>query len=306
MKHGRTKLAQPSNLIDDRLPDALEAEWKEHGSGITDPQQLRQTRIPLGTIYTAPRTFQPRETVDKYSGDLPQDLEEHIEYLTEALKQRGSEGLRPVMLFSINGKRFLIDGHCRYAAYWRAGWKASAKIPVRYFVQRERKGRTVDKREATFEDALSFSGAANSENKLAMTTSEKTERAWLLVKFTALSVRKIAKDTGISKNTVQTMRDALKRPGAETLREMTWKEIKRGEREPQPDWEEKLEAAAGRALKKAWGNQPNKNPATFAHAFRNTCQRSHDVLIEEAADEIAERAEQRREEIRNERESADF
>jgi hypothetical protein len=149
-----------------------------------EPQQLL-----LKEIATDPDKFQWR--VSQFN---KVESAEHIRTLTRAL--RGSDvPFEPLLVFQMDGRFYVIDGHHRVAAYRKARWKKP--IPVRVFV-------------GTLEQARLAALEGNIRDKLRMSGPEKREAAWRLVKEDKLSKADIVKRGIVSEGTVSTMRRVLK------------------------------------------------------------------------------------------------
>lgn len=256
----------------------LAALYDRNGSGLT-PAQLQQTRVPLGTLKTAPKVFQPRDMADrKWVKDR------HIDVLVKSLRDAGK--FDHIDVFAIDGARIVVDGHCRLEAYRKAGWKASDQVPVRHL-------------RGTFADALTASASMNSKDKLALTIDEKAEAAWRMVRFAehakCYSLRHIAEKTGIGKSTVGTMRHILTDQLDFDPREFPWRDVKRrlrGEVSYDEDWEEKWARAFAERLRKHFGEKPNLHPHVFLEAIELAYPRAFsemlDALARERHDDLVE------------------
>jgi len=255
--------------------------YETKGSGLTTPQ-LKQTRVPLGALRTAPRVFQPRDMADrKWVKDR------HIDVLVKALKESGK--LDHIDVFPVDGFRIVVDGHCRLDAYRRAGVKTTQRVPVRHL-------------SGTFADALKASVSTNSKDKLALTIDEKSEAAWRMVLHDehqkCYSLRTIAEATGIGKSTVGNMRRTLTEILDCDRRSCSWRDIKRKQRTQESyddDWQEKLRLVFARRLRKAFGEKPNQQPEVFLDAIEHAYPLAyHEMLCSvarERRDELLEIAE---------------
>lgn len=149
---GNSVLAVKPDLI--RVRD-LAALYDTKGSGLS-PGQSKQTRAPLGTLVVAPKVFQPRDMEDR-----SWTKEAHIANLTKVVRETGK--LDPIEVFAMDGKLFVVDGHCRLAAYLNAGCKESLKIPVRLV-------------QGTLGDALKTCASANRKDNLPSLTTTRRKR----------------------------------------------------------------------------------------------------------------------------------
>lgn len=242
---------------DNRLPEMLEAAWRQHGAGLS-ADELRQTTLPLASIYTAPLTFQPRNPArERWT------KRSHVTTLTRAIRQRGK--LDPLDVFAIAGKVYVVNGHCRLSAYWQAGWKGTRKVPVKWI----RHG----KEPATFTDAFLFASQANAKDALPLTLFEKTECAWARVKFnerrSCYSLREIAAATGISKSTVGNMTRALAENNPRGLRFMPWwrvKEARRGDTGWTPEKADAETRKLSERQRETFADLGNKSPRLMLDA----------------------------------------
>jgi hypothetical protein len=239
-------------------PAVLCSLWEMKGGGRTTAQ-LAMRRAALNEFVVAPNTFQPRITAESEF-----EVAAHVKVLRDHL-----ERLPPILVFPIDGRLFVLDGHCRLEA-WRGALstdKARA-IPIKTFKE-------VGGKPATFSDALCVSVAANSKDQLPLTSQEKLEGAWRLAIYSdsqagCFSTRLIESKTGASKSTVATMMATLKASplGSEgDPREMTWREYRRG-LVPSTEWTDEKHANlvrdVARRTRKEFGPFPNRQPQVFA------------------------------------------
>lgn len=150
----------------------------------------RPYQLLLREIGTDPEKFQWR---------IPQfnkvDSSEHIRTLVRAL--RGTEQpFEPLLVFLIEDRYYVVDGHHRLEAYRKARWKRP--IPVRVF-------------EGSLDEARLAALEGNIKDKLRMSGPEKREAAWKLVREVKLSKGEIVKRGLASEGTVSTMRKVLQK-----------------------------------------------------------------------------------------------
>lgn len=245
--------------LDSSDVDALEKLLTQQGHGLTDAQ-LKQTRVPLKDLRTAQRIFQPRNLAHRRW-----EKERHIDILTTVVRQQGT--LDHITVFPVAGFRIVVDGHCRLAAYKRARFRDTQKVPVRHL-------------SGSLSEALAVSASANSKDKLPLTLEEKTEHAWRLVCFSekrqCYSLRQIAAISGVSKSTVQNMTQTLARELPFDPRDLTWCDVKweqRGDREVDEAWEERLATEWAERLRKVFGDKPNSQPDVFMSALEQAYPR---------------------------------
>lgn len=166
--------------------------------------------------------------------------------------------LAPLTVFEIAGRRVVLDGHCRLAAYRGAGIEEKAQVPVEHF-------------RGTFAEALVFSIEANSQDKLPLSLTEKLEHAWKLVKFSerrsCYSKREISRKAGVSDSTVAEMRRTLTEDlGFDPREEETWVDVKKKRRASEDhgdDWKEQQIERVATRFRKAFGPYPDKQPDLF-------------------------------------------
>lgn len=233
----------------------MQALFRSQGSGLA-PEELSRATAPLKDLETAPDVFQYRNPDDR-----PHEKEHHVKELSKVVEVH-RRMLDPIEVFAVAGRRFVVDGHCRLAAYAQAEIDDAREVPVTYF-------------SGSFEQALLRAAEANSKDKLQMTPEEKREAAWDLVRFDEegefYSLRDVASKAGISKSTVGNMRQALE--DAELNfdpREYSWKNVKRkrrGEREINEEWMDDIARAWTGRLRKAFGDKPNDMPTLFYRAL---------------------------------------
>jgi hypothetical protein len=146
--------------------------------------------LPISEIYVDRETFQWR--VSKFN---KVESPEHLRTLIRVLKST-REPLEPLLVYPINGRFFVIDGHHRLDAYRKARWKGS--IPVEVF-------------EGTLDEARLAALAGNIKDKLRLSGPEKKEAAWRLVTEDKLSKAQIVKLGAASDGTISTMRKVRKK-----------------------------------------------------------------------------------------------
>lgn len=241
------------------------------GSGLS-PSLLKQTRVTLQRLLVAPKVFQPRDMRDQHW-----TKELHIAELAKAARESGK--LDPIDVFAVAGSLFVVDGHCRLAAYRQAGFDASRKIPVRHV-------------RGTLADALMTCASANTKDKLSFTKADKLEAAWRMVLYEqgreCYSLRALEAATTISKSTIQNMRKVLATELDFESRELSWAEVKRKQRqdvEYDEHWKAKLSHAFAVRLRKHFSDKPNLHPEIWLHALEEAFPRLHSHILEVVARE---------------------
>jgi hypothetical protein len=160
---------------------------------------------------------------------------QHVVGLTRALKET-EKPFEPLLLFPAGDRYYVIDGHHRLAAYEAADW--NEPIPVEVF-------------EGELEDARLAGLTRNHKDKLPMTSAEKSEAAWRLVKEEQLNRPQIVGLGLVSRTTATTMKrtwDAIKEHSE--ARAASWVQARRwGEKyESDPDWQTKAAEALMKRL----------------------------------------------------------
>jgi ParB-like chromosome segregation protein Spo0J len=227
-------------------PLNLLADLQSTASG-PSPAERPET-LPLSSIVTMPRLFQPRG-----------EDERHISELVRAIKTQGQ--VEPVTVIQVGDKTVLIDGHHRLAAYGLA--KATEAVPVSYF-------------EGTLEDAVLEGGRANSKAKLPMNNQDRQNYAWRLVLMGNYSKRQIMDAAAVSDGQVAVMRRVKKALGKMAYDAPSWWRAQRDARgivapdydeDDRERWlEEQAQDYADR-LSKAFGSKLPSNPEVAARAL---------------------------------------
>jgi ParB-like chromosome segregation protein Spo0J len=214
---------------------------------------IKPTALPIREIHVDRDMFQWR--VPKYNRV---ESEEHLRTLVRALKST-SEPLDPLLVFPMNGRFFVIDGHHRLDAYRKARWKGP--IPVEVF-------------EGTFDEARLAALTGNTKDKLRLSRPEKAEAAWRLVNEGKLSKSQIVKLGLASDGTVSSMRRVRKKlmDEGEDLTKVSWAVARWGVRatvDDPEDWKEKKAQKIVDALLKAKiGQGLAKDPEVTALALQ--------------------------------------
>jgi hypothetical protein len=278
----------------------LEAKLRDQGHGLTE-NVMAQTRVRLEHLYVAPRAFQPRT-----GRENPEALEAHIRSLAETIR-RTDDVLDHIEVLSVAGTRYVVDGHCRLAAYYEAGWPGSREVAVRHL------------KEEGVDGAYLRVGQTNVKDKLAWTQADKSEYAWgLLARSgdprrgnTKWTQGEIARMAGVSIRTVSrmagTLRDLLGAyeivgefdwMGPEPLR-MTWQEAlewRKGNREPNDDWRDHVEREIEQHLRPVT-KLANKYPDIFAGVFERMMPKVLEHHVESRVADLEERFEKLQREL---------
>lgn len=165
-------------------------------------------KLALKDIRVATQVFQWRNPGMVPSDDLIFDM-------AKATQNTGA--LDPILVLPVADKYYVIDGHHRVAAYITAGWKGH--IPAIVF------GGSLD-------EAVREALRSNSKNKLPMTTKERTEAAWRLVKLGKPgewpdSISEIKAMCNVGKGTVDRMRDVWRKLHSgqyEGIADLSWRQ----------------------------------------------------------------------------------
>ncbi|WP_077033847.1 hypothetical protein [Pelomonas sp. KK5] len=179
--------------MDNARLQALETQWASL------PASSRIPRPPgvlaLKSLTLIPSVFQCRPEANAKTG-VTEGGRLHLAGLTRVLKDSPDDELDPVTVLSIGSKNILVDGHHRVAAY-RAAQRST--IPVIYFNDPEGP-----------RAAVLGVGQVNRKTKLSMSTAERTQWAWELVKAGGFTKAEVSAGAGVSDRTVGTMRMVLR------------------------------------------------------------------------------------------------
>jgi hypothetical protein len=260
------------------LPDDYATLVKQLAKG-KQPTEL-PTALPLADIQRWPKVFQHRS----FAGHASKS---HVLHLTAAIKKNKSHTLDPIVVWWDGKAWACVDGHHRHEAYSVAALGSTHLVPVEVF-------------EGTLDQAMATAASANTKDKLAMSSSEKSNTAWHLVAMTEMSKADAAKAASVSESTVATMRRVLAQLDAKVndaandlmmsansnFRELNWAAAKRlaeGRDDPNFDWDEANEKKAevmALALRRALGTEGGKYPEILARALQIYDSRLPDVLAE--------------------------
>ena len=232
------------------------------------------TELKWQDIDTMVALFQRRDISKRYGED-----EGHVQNLQNWI---GNNPDRPNMLDPIvvwwgGDCWYACDGHHRREAYRRQ--KVKVPVPVEVF-------------EGTLQEAIAFATAANSKNRMTMTSEDKSNSAWLLTvmpptkgksEYTRAEIREIA---GVSIRTVASMRrikatlltmlnpETRKDYTAQDLMGLTWNKAKLvaagAELGPEPDWESALEERIRKyaaRIQRQFVGKPSTDAEAFASAL---------------------------------------
>lgn len=220
MKKQPTKQSRRSKyrpLASSRLPVpplesvlSLQQELATHGPGFSD--RYTGGRVRLEDIVVQETVFQPRH-ISKAEGGYA--FEEHVKRLTEALKHNAvtkREGFPPLLVFPVNRRLYLVDGHARLAALKAAGHREASvtRLPA-----------------SSVLEAVTVSCRENATGeKKALSATERREAAWRLVCLSyatdaPLSGKEIEEATGYSDSSISRMRAVLLDPPRELLRPLS-------------------------------------------------------------------------------------
>lgn len=225
------------------------------------------TELPLASIRRWPMVFQHRTFLGYAS-------ESHIRTLATAIKKSKSKSLDPILVWWDGKDWTCVDGHHRHAAYTLAEVGSEHPVPVEVF-------------QGTLGQAMGAAASANTRNKLAMSSVEKSNAAWRIVAMTDMSKSEAASAAGVSESTVANMRKVFNQLEAKVnaaldelsisphgnFRDLNWEQAKRlaeGRDEVDFDREEANEKKASDmalALRKAIGKEGWKQPEILARAL---------------------------------------
>ena len=163
--------------------------------------------MPVSAITTLDNLFQPR-TLTGW----------HVDDLVRAVKAKRI--IAPLLVLRIGERGFLLDGHHRLKAYKEVDSKQ--RVPCDFF-------------DGTVAQAVLEARRRNSETKLAMSTTQKLDDAWKLVKMVRaggkteyhFSKAEIVAASDVARGTVTNMRKALETLGREAARPIAVWEVAR-------------------------------------------------------------------------------
>jgi ParB-like chromosome segregation protein Spo0J len=173
--------------------------------------------MPVSAIATLDNLFQPRTLTNWHVADL-----------VRAVKSKRI--IAPLLVLRIGERGFLLDGHHRLRAYKEVD-KAEhrvSRVPCEFF-------------DGTVAQAVLEARRRNSETKLAMSTTQKLDDAWKLVKMVKAGAAKaggkveyhfskaeIVAASDVAKGTVGNMRKALETIGREEARAISaWEKARK-------------------------------------------------------------------------------
>ena len=239
------------------------------------PKQLPLTKIRLNVA-----VFQHR---DRRGGES----DAHVRRLAAVVRKGAGRTLDPIKVWWDGRAWVCIDGHHRYDAYRAAGYTTTHAVPVEAF-------------EGSASDAISAAASGNTKDKLAMSTTEKSNTAWRLTVATDMSKAEVAKIATVSDSTVATMRrvhallkarsdtrdDLLAGRATQDHRSLSWADAKRlAQGREAPDFDrdaanEKKAQEMAMSLRKALGKEGAKYPEILARALEIYDTRLMDRLVE--------------------------
>ena len=237
-----------------------------------EPPVPTPPRMNIEELNVRSAVFQPRQLEGNRYND-----ERHLKILQDSIgRPEKPRYLEEIEIWWGGDRYYVIDGHHRRDAYFRAG--VHHEIPVRGF-------------RGSFEDAIARAGEANSKDRLPMSNEDKFNHAWLLTVFTKKSKAGVRKASSVSLGTVNNMRKALSVLNARghsraDLIETTWKDAQdllSDRQRPEFDSEGYIEQRANeiqKALYKALRDRPMKESEAFALALVKLDRRMPKLLLE--------------------------
>jgi hypothetical protein len=265
----------------------LESLFEQSGAGLS-AKELARKKLRLRDIYTAEGVFQPRGMKESWK------KEDHVRELAKAARYQSEDGLDPLVVFAIAGKRIVIDGHCRLEAYRQNDPSGLQQIPVRHLT-------------GPFSEALCESASSNSKDKLPLSQNEKSEVGWKLMLFyenrpDKKSLRELSRITGCSKSLLGKMSKILelhpRSAGSERSdpRTLSWAGVLsmgKGQGEYTQDWEDAAAQKLAKRLRKAVGSLPDKQPDLARMAIEIAFPRAYAAIREwELMPELADEEEE--------------
>lgn len=230
-------------------------------------------RLNLDQIRICPKVFQPRVGAGPDGTCDAGFVEKLVVHLRN--KQEAERFLDPLLVWSAGRNAYVVNGHHRLAAYKAAG--VYGTIPVEFF-----SGTLSEARQAAIEDGA--------KSRLNFDTGDRNEAAWRLVVMdkrgeARLTVQKIAELSGVSRRTVDRMRqlyarlqdtyatinewtDELDEIEFESYTEAISKDRGRSpSKEDVESWLEEMAQRWAERLGSEFGKQPHGKPEVFARAL---------------------------------------
>lgn len=236
-----------------------------------EPKQLR-----VNEITEQPELFQPRdETLDEHHVSV---LERHL----------GSQGkLDSILVLRCHDAHIVIDGHHRLEAYRRQGIPV---IHVRYF-------------QGNATEAVIAAGRYNNKAKLPLTSRERMNYAWRLVRMGRFSKAQISTAAAVSSRQVAIMRCRLKELGEDADSFPEWHHAQKHVASHQglstsemKEWCEEQAQDRAERLAKVFGKKMGENPSITARAleiylgrkFSEVTQAMYELLTDEEREVMEE------------------
>ncbi len=233
-----------------RSLSAAEAlEWMEANADAVGAAEF-PARLSVAEIETVDVLLQPRSVAEWHVSDMVAGI-------------KAGRALPPVLVYRVGGRNLLLDGHHRLEAYRVA--KVAAPVPVEFF-----KGMP--------SEAVLEARARNSATKLPMSSAERHDDAWRLVKLARHSKAEVCKAANVSKGSVDAMRRALKALGVDEAAECrSWRlararaDGKEGGQdmteERRQQWLDELADGWADRLAKTFGTKMSNQPEIAAQAL---------------------------------------
>ena len=155
------------------------AEEMAAGTGAGEGRKAKM--LPLTAIETVESLFQPREIAEHHVTGMVKDL-------------KTGDSLPPLLVYWTGKRAVLLDGHHRREAYLLA--KKPEGVPVEWF-------------SGSLDAAIAEAGAHNCQDKLAMSTPQRMNFAWRLVKLGTLSKAEMRKAAAVGDGEIAVMRRVL-------------------------------------------------------------------------------------------------
>jgi hypothetical protein len=237
---------------------------KEEQKVNAKPQYENPKALPLSKIKMAHSVFQPRQ----FEEGTMNNSEDHICNLVQAINNEPTHTLDAITVWWSGSCWRVIDGHHRTLAYSRAEKHypklKGLMIPVVTF-------------KGDLFQALAEATKVNAKDKLAMSTSDKYNRAWKLTVLEQYTKSYLASTCKVGTTTISRMRNVLKDIQENIPKNfyayalsMTWEEAMgygKEDRVIDDAWERKLALNWSKRLGKAFGSKAVDLPTIFAMAI---------------------------------------
>ena len=248
-------------------PDTLTALGKP--DVLTDEERSLR-RLPMKEIHVRDDYFQPRQFLDNES-----EIEKAIAEFTRLI--HSGVQLPPIQVMKIEGRWYVIDGHHRLEAFWRATKERKTQLRKMGRSGRERTHVAVKVFNGSIRQAKDEALRRNVPYHVNLSLSDKTQEAWQRVTEGKHTQREIWEVSSISERTVKFMVATLAKvrglyPDVNFAKGWKWRDVLRlvHGQEPLTD-QESLDRhwveSKSRHFQKSFGDDLRKKTRLFARVI---------------------------------------